>query len=122
MKLRKALFAKIFLQISLFSLFLSFFGIPSFDQYQRKETIIVKSEFDTNGIEAPAVTIQASRNNFGWKSVDNSPEWYNFDLQEHCDRINKTLEKCIAGDSTKLDDFLEHCIYISMKALISQLN
>ena len=106
MKLRKALFAKIFLQISLFSLFLSFFGIPSFDQYQRKETIIVKSEFDTNGIEAPAVTIQASRNNFGWKSIDNSTEWYNFDLREHCDRINETLDKCIAGDSTKLDDFL----------------
>ena len=106
MKLRKALFAKIFLQISLFSLFLSFFGIPSFDQYQRKETIMVKSEVDTNGIEAPAVTIQASRNHFGWKSVDMSTDWYNFDLNEHCNRINMTLDKCIANDSTKLNDFL----------------
>ena len=106
MRFKAVLFSKTVLQVVLFLLFLNFFGIPSFDQYQRKETIIVKSEIDTNGIEAPAVTIQASRNNFGWKSVDNSTEWYNFDLQEHCDRINKTLDKCIAGDSTKLDDFL----------------
>ena len=106
MRFKAVLFSKTVLQVVLFLLFLNFFGITFFDQYQRKETIIVKSEVDTNGIEAPAVTIQASRNNFGWKSVDNSPEWYNFDLQEHCDRINKTLDKCIAGDSTKLDDFL----------------
>ena len=106
MKLKSVLFSKTILQVILFLLFLSFFGIPSFDQYQRKETIIVKSEIATNGIEAPAVTIQPSRNNFGWKSVENSTDWYNFDLSEHCNRINMTLDKCIAKDSTKLDDFL----------------
>ena len=95
MKLKAVLFSKTILQVILFLLFLSFFGIPSFDKYQRKETIIVKSEVDTNGIEAPAVTIQTSSYNFGWKSVDNSTDWYNFDLSEHCNRINMTLDECI---------------------------
>ena len=106
MKLSPVLISKTILQVVLFSLFLGFFGIPSLDQYQRKETIVVKSEVDTNGIEAPFVTLQATRNNFGWKSVDNNTDWYKFGLQEHCKRINKTLDQCIASDSIKLEDFL----------------
>ena len=102
MKLSPVLISKTILQLVLFSLFLGLFGIPSFNQYQRKETIIVKSEVDTNGIEAPVVTLQATKNNFGWKSVDSNTDWYKFGLQEHCERINKTLDKCIASDSIKL--------------------
>ena len=52
MKLSLVLVSKTILQLVLFFLFLAFFGLPSFSQYQKKETIIVKSELDTQGIEA----------------------------------------------------------------------
>ena len=96
MKLDLALVSKTILQIVLFFLFLTFFGIPSFTQYQKKETIIVKSELDTNGIEAPAVTLQTTHNNLGWKSVGGkSDDWQSFELYEHCKRINMTIDQCI---------------------------
>ena len=106
MKLNPVLVSKTILQLLLFCLFLGFFGIPSFNQYQRKETIIVKSELETTGIEAPAVTLQATQDNFGWKSVENGSIWYKFAVLEHCERINMTLEQCIRSDTMKLDDFL----------------
>ena len=74
---------------------------------QKKETIIVKSELDTNGIEAPAVTLQTTHNNLGWKSVGGkSDDWQNFELYEHCKRINMTIDQCIHNDSIRLTDFL----------------
>ena len=107
MKLNLALVSKTILQIVLFFLFLTFFGIPSFTQYQKKETIVVKSEQDTNGIEAPAVTLQTTYNNLGWKSVGGkSADWQNFELYEHCKRINMTIDQCIHNDSIRLTDFL----------------
>ena len=106
MKLSLVLLSKTILQLLLFCLFLSFFGIPSFTQYQKKETIVVRSEKDTDGIEAPAVTLAATRNRFGWKSAQNESFWYNFVLYEHCERINMTIEQCIQKDSFKLTDFL----------------
>ena len=57
MKLNILLFSKTTLQIVLFFLFLAFFGLPSLDQYQRKETILLKSEEETDGIEVPSVTL-----------------------------------------------------------------
>ena len=106
MKLSLVLVSKTILQLFLFFLFLGFFGIPSLTQYQKKETIVVESELDTNGIEAPAVTIQATLNKFGWKSVDDESIWHNFVLHEHCESINMTIEQCIHNDSMRLTDFL----------------
>ena len=99
MKPNLVLVSKTILQLLLFCLFLGFFGIPSFNQYQRKETIIVKSELETTGIEAPAVTLQATQNNFGWKSIENGSLWHNFDLYDHCERINMTIEQCVQSDT-----------------------
>ena len=107
MKLSLVLVSKTILQLLLFCLFLGFFGIPSFSKYQKKETIVVKSEKDTVGIEAPAVTLVATKNKFGWKSARNESYWYNFVLYEHCERINMTIEQCVQKDSFKLTDFLE---------------
>ena len=69
--------------------------------------MIVKSELDTEGMETPAVTIQATKNAFGWKSTQEGFSiWGDFELFEHCQRINMTLEKCIEEDTIKLADFL----------------
>ena len=60
----------LFLYGLLFVLFMVFFGIPSIQKYQNKETIFLSSKKLTNGIEAPAVTIIAVNNNtkYGWKT------------------------------------------------------
>ena len=99
--------SKTAIQLLLFGLFLAFFGIPSFTKYNREETMIVKSELDTEGMETPAVTIQATKNAFGWKSTQEGFSiWGDFELFEHCQRINMTLEECIEEDTIKLADFL----------------
>ena len=101
MKLNFLLFSS--LRQVFFFLFLTFFGIPSFKQYQRKETIVIKSD----GIEVPAVTLQATLDNtLGWKSVKEDINWISFELFEHCKGINKTIEECLQTDTIKLSDFL----------------
>ena len=81
---------KTILQLLLFVTFMKLFGIASFDKFQRKETIVVKSELDTGGIEDPAVTIQATKNNLGWKSVQSGEDFDSFELFAHCKQINLT--------------------------------
>ena len=63
----------LFLYGLLLALFMVFFGIPSVQKYQNKETIFLSSQKLTNGIEAPAVTIIALNNNngYGWKTESN---------------------------------------------------
>ena len=58
MEVNFLLFSKTTVQILLFFLFLAFFGLPSYDQYQKEETLVIKTELETEGIEVPAVTIQ----------------------------------------------------------------
>ena len=58
MEVNFLLFSKTTVQILLFFLFLAFFGLPSYKQYQKQETLVIKTERETEGIEVPAVTIQ----------------------------------------------------------------
>ena len=58
MEVNFLLFSKTTVQILLFFLFLAFFGLPSYNQYQKEETLVIKTELETEGIEVPAVTIQ----------------------------------------------------------------
>ena len=56
----------LFLYGLLFVLFMVFFGIPSIEKYQKKETIFIKSEKMTNGIDAPAISLVGLDNNVGY--------------------------------------------------------
>ena len=104
----------LFLYGLLLALFMVFFGIPSVQKYQSKETIFLSSQKLTNGIEAPAVTIIALNNNngYGWKTESNQTSsimgrYTNTFLLDHCKEINQTdLETCISEDSFGLTDFL----------------
>ena len=58
MEVNFPLFSKTTVQILLFFFFLAFFGLPSYDQYQKEETLVIKTELETEGIEVPSVTIQ----------------------------------------------------------------
>ena len=114
MRFNFLLISKSILQIVLFSLFLAFFGLPSLIQYQRKEIIVLKSESKTDGIEPPAVTLQAKRNSLGWKTVEKDQFWQSFDLFDHCMEINMTVEDCMKQDSFELEDFLVDAMYIGI--------
>ena len=96
----------IFLELTLFGLFLVFFGIPSVSKYLSKETIVKSSVEDTNGIEAPAITIIARQTNdialtLGWKTVDkNISSIQNFKIVHHCKEINLTNLNIATGETS----------------------
>ena len=115
MRLNFLLLSKSLLQLFLFSLFIAFFGIPSLVQYQKKEIIVLKSESKTgHGIEPPAVTLVATRNSLGWKSVEKDQFWQDFDLFDHCKGINMTVYDCMKQDSFELTDFLVEAKFIAV--------
>ena len=99
---------KVILQLGLFLIFLIYFGIPAVEKYVKKDTIIVTSEEDTNGIEAPAVTFSSSFfGKVGWKSAfeNTSVTYYNFRIGNHC-KGYEDIEGCIKEDSFSFNDFI----------------
>ena len=75
-----------------------FFGIPSFEKYQRQETIVLSSRKITSskGIEAPAVTfvVLSNTTGYGWKTKTNQTgsingRYTDAFLLDHCKKINQ---------------------------------
>ena len=98
----------IFLQLTLFVIFLAFFGIPSVSKYLDQETIIISSEEETNGIEAPAITFLALKNHMGWKSVANIT-YKMFKIFDHCEKIVglPDIGACVSNDTFEFADFIK---------------
>ena len=108
-KLRPILvsYFNIFLQLALFVIFMVFFGIPSITKYLDQETMVISSEEETNGIEAPAITFLAYKDQMGWKSWNSKPA-YLFKMFDHCKEIGLThVEACAVNDTYGLADFLK---------------
>ena len=102
--------SNLLLHLLLFLLFLIFFGVPSIEKYLERKTIVITSEEQTNGIEAPAITFVPSNYSiYGWKTVEENledPTPY-FDMVDHCQKLNTTdMESCISRDTFQLADFL----------------
>ena len=99
------------LHLVLFLLFLAFFGVPSIEKYLERKTIVIFSEEQTNGIEAPAITFAPSNFSiFGWRTVNESMNdpTTSFDMVHHCQKLNTTdIESCISRDTFQLDDFMK---------------
>ena len=121
---------ELFLYGLLLVLFMVFFGIPSIQKYQSKETIFISTREFTNGIEAPAVTVLALKNDtsYGWKSKSNQTaslmaRHTNTFVLDHCKEINQTdLETCISGDTFGLTDFLTTATFGISKSSMNVLN
>ena len=97
---------KAFLQIVLFVLFFVFFGVPAVQKYKKKDTIIVTSEEDTDGIEAPAVTFTSSFfGKVGWKSLfeNASVSYMDFRISDHCKDLG-IINECIEKDTFSLSE------------------
>ena len=107
-KLRPILvsYFNIILQLALFVIFMVFFGIPSITKYLEQETMVISSEEETDGIEAPALTFIAYKDQMGWKSYG-SPA-YLFKMFDHCKEIGLTdIKACAVNDTYGLADFLK---------------
>ena len=91
------------LQLVLFGLFLYIFGFPALVRYQEKKVIVVTSRQNTNGTQAPAVTIVVKRKDTrsGWKKQ----AWVGF-VQTLCNDTNgaKTIVNCIEQQTYNLSE------------------
>ena len=108
--------AQFILQIFLFILFLNYFGVPSVQKYLDMETIVISAEEQTNGIEAPAITLVALRKDkkdssamrIGWKSIAENLTPLTFSMFDHCQGMNFTdMNACLKNDTTERDEFLK---------------
>ena len=100
----------IVLQLSLFVIFLNFFGIPAITKYQNKETMVVYSEEETDGIEAPAITMLAVKDTgFGWKTVGKRvTSLALFFMVGQCEKVGfSDVETCVSNDTFDLSEFLK---------------
>ena len=104
----------IVLQIGLFVIFLNFFGIPAITKYLKKETMIVYSEEETNGIEAPAITMLAEKDtdngfSLGWNTVgERVTNMVAFEMFDLCMNAGFTdVKTCVSNDTFELRQFLK---------------
>ena len=97
---------KLVLQLLLLGLFLHIFGLPALRRYQDREVLVVTSVRDTDGLEAPAVTVIVNRNKTltGWK-----PDMFittkfveNF-CSNHLSK-NQTITTCIEEQTYNLSE------------------
>ena len=105
-----ALVAKIILQLSLLTLFILFYGLPAFERFNRKETIVVKLKKNSGGVEAPSITV-AARNletMVGWKvnssEIKGAPR--NDLLKPICKHFSN-VEQCIDNKTFPASDFIK---------------
>ena len=84
-----------------------------FHKLNEKQTIVISSEEQTNGIEAPAITFAALKNDggavaMGWKSVEQNLTFETFAVFNHCQRMNLTnMEACLKNGTVERDEFLK---------------
>ena len=101
-------------QLFLIALFLMVFGIPSIQKYLDKGTIVVSSEEETDGIEAPAITVFALKDtgvgkmDLGWKTSPDATSLWTFNMVDHCTKIGlPNLATCVSNDTFELSDYLK---------------
>lgn len=90
------------LLIMLCVIFLQFFGLSTFQKWQRQDVQIVRRREPRKSLPSPAVTICAISKDFlGWKT---EPDVFGLD---HCQDPKEMLEKCVERLSFSLEDLLK---------------
>ena len=102
-----AFWANSILHLALFVLFLIFFGVPSLEKYLEKQTIVISSEEQSNGIEAPAITFALKRPS--WISVDDKDlDLKSFVMFHRCQNLNFTdMDICHKNGTFERSDFMK---------------
>ena len=98
--------AKPFCQISLFVIFLHFFGIPNIERYLRQEVMVVSSTKNSKGIPAPTISVFAANaiTKRGWRSNNTTPSVELIDF--HCGDASD-IQKCITEETYNRSDVVK---------------
>ena len=103
--------ARLVFMTTLFTIFILFFGYPSYIKYRNKETLISEKMVPYNWETPPAITVVAWRTNIekGWR-VDS----YNQSLRKSCsnefENFSKLIE-CIDRKTFNLSEIVEQVTY-----------
>ena len=101
------LVVRLILQLVLFVVFLHMYGLPALDRLNKKSTIVIKTRSNTEGIQAPSLTISArSRSNgMGWKEKHISHAHDNDTIVHQCKDFD-TVEQCLDSQTFDSTDFI----------------
>ena len=98
------------------------FGLPAIERYQEMKVMVVIPERDTEGIEAPVITIAALNPDTlnGWKGNVLVVNDLTLSMGIKCG----TLEDCLAQDSYALEDVVKRMLmgFTKKTSLLNQMN
>ena len=105
------LVVRLLLQLVLFVVFLCMYGLPALDRLNKKSTIVIKTRLNTEGIEAPSITISArSRTTgMGWEEKHISNAHSNDTVVHQCKNFS-TLEQCLDSQTFASTDFIREML------------
>ena len=96
------------LQITLLVLFLQMYGLPAVQKLKRQSTIVIKTTNQTNGIDAPSVTISARDrvSGIGWKKKSSAIKNKNELIVQQCKNFTN-IEECLDSETFRWSDFIK---------------
>ena len=113
---------KTFVQFALFVVFLYFFGLPAIERYHEMKVMVVTSKRDTEGIEAPAITIAALNPDTlkGWKGNISVVKDLTLSMGIKCG----AFEDCLAQNSYALEEVVKQMLrgFTKKTSLLNQMN
>ena len=93
------------LLLTLVILFFIFFGYPALKIYQDKKVLVVSHKEDTNGIEAPAITICPTNPEIGWREVNFMLDDTDI-IQPQCSDLEDEMSTCVELKTFNLSDIV----------------
>ena len=101
---------KLNLQVLLFGIFLYMYGLPAVEKLNKQSTIVIKTRRNTNGIEAPSITISARNrtNLLGWKrkSAAIRRTKTNDMIVHQCENFS-SVEECLNSETFHRSDIIK---------------
>ena len=97
--------AKTVLQLVLLNVFIFMYAIPAFQRFIKRETIVLKSVENREGIEAPSITIVADNSaiEIGWRRELEEPQDA---IKANCKNYSD-VEHCIDAETLRGPDLIK---------------
>ena len=101
---------KVVLQVVLIAMFFYMYGLPAWEKLNKQSTIVIKTKEDTNGIQAPSITISARSTvtKSGWKRTAKNTKPDEILLQQ-CKNFS-SVEECLNSETFPRQSFIADAI------------
>ena len=105
----------------LFCLFFYMYGLPAWKKLKQQSTIVIKTRENTNGIQAPSITIASinKATGFGWENITQQTKHENT-LVHQCQNYS-SVEACLASETYQWHQFINDTL-LGFKNKLSLLN